>query len=194
MNLLESIQQCRLCAGQLPLPPKPVFQFQPGAPILIVGQAPGLKAHQSGTPFDDASGERLRNWLGVDRDSFYNPAHFALLPMALCYPGRGASGDLPPPSLCAQRWRQPLLDALGTPKLTVLLGQYAVRWHLETRAPLSEVVRHWREHWPQLLPLPHPSPRNSRWLTQHPWVEAEIIPALRQEVARILRPQTCCER
>lgn len=188
MNLIEDIQRCRLCSGQLPLEPRPVFQFQPGAPILIVGQAPGIKAHERNLPFDDASGDRLRAWLGVTRDSFYNPAHFALLPMAFCYPGKGKSGDLPPPPLCAQTWRTPLLEALGTPKLTLLLGQYAIRWHLKTQAPIAQVVARWRDHWPELLPLPHPSPRNSHWLRNHPWVEAEIIPALQERVRSILSP------
>lgn len=186
MSLIERVRDCRLCADELPLEPRPVLQFQPGAPILIVGQAPGLKAHQRGLPFDDPSGERLRAWLGVDRASFYNPAHFALLPMAFCYPGRGASGDLPPPPRCAQGWRQPLLEALGRPKLSILLGQYAIRWHLHTQAPIGQVVANWQGYWPTLLPLPHPSPRNIHWLRQHPWVENDILPLLRQRVAALL--------
>ena len=138
-----------------------MLQWHPDARILIAGQAPGRRVHASGLPFDDPSGERLRDWLGVDKTVFYDETRIAILPMAFCYPGTGKSGDLPPPPQCAAAWRQPLLAGLPHLQLTILLGQYAQRYHLPGRYPrLTEAVERWREHWPALLPLPHPSPRN----------------------------------
>nr|WP_206118963.1 uracil-DNA glycosylase family protein [Chromobacterium haemolyticum] len=185
--MLQEVRACRLCADSLPHGPRPVLQWHPDARILIAGQAPGRRVHASGLPFDDPSGERLRDWLGVDKTVFYDETRIAILPMAFCYPGTGKSGDLPPPPQCAAAWRQPLLAGLPHLQLTILLGQYAQRYHLPGRYPrLTEAVERWREHWPALLPLPHPSPRNQLWLRRHPWFEAELLPALRQRVAEVL--------
>lgn len=187
-ELLTRVRACRLCAASLPLGPRPVLQVDPRARVLIAGQAPGRRVHESGIPFDDASGERLRDWLGVDREVFYDPARVAILPMGFCYPGRGRSGDLPPRAECAPVWRQQLLERLDGVRLTVVLGRYAMAWHLEAgrHAALGDVVQHWREFGPALMPLPHPSPRNQGWLRRHPWFESELLPELRKRVAAAL--------
>ncbi|WP_207226498.1 uracil-DNA glycosylase family protein [Corticibacter populi] len=188
-QLLRQVRACRHCAASLPLPPRPIVQAGARARILIAGQAPGRITHERGIPFDDASGERLRRWLGVDRASFYDPDCFAILPMGFCYPGRGAHGDLPPRPECAPLWRQPLLDALPRIETTLLLGQYALAWHLPAQRGqrLTDTVRNWRTLWPAYVPLPHPSPRNQLWLRRNPWFEAELLPALRARVAALLR-------
>ncbi|MCZ8374283.1 MAG: uracil-DNA glycosylase family protein [Beijerinckiaceae bacterium] len=184
--LLARIRSCTICAN-LPLGPRPILQADPRARILIVGQAPGRITHAKGRPFDDPSGDRLRRWLGVDREQFYDPALFALVPMGFCYPGTGRGGDLPPRPECASLWRRPVLDALPAIALTLVLGEYAQSWHLpEQRGEsLAKRVSQWRTTWPRLVPMPHPSPRNQRWFRQHPWFEAELVPALRAETARI---------
>lgn len=184
---LVLVRRCALCHA-LPLGPKPIFQAAPASRILIAGQAPGRRAHESGTPFDDPSGNRLREWLGVDRASFYDPSKFAILPMGFCYPGAGTSGDLPPRSECAPAWRQALLDQLPRVELTLVIGAFAQRWHLPADAnrSITEIVRSWRDYWPRLLPMPHPSPRNARWLARNPFFEREVIPELQARVRGIL--------
>ena len=164
-ELLVQVRACTICSG-LPLGPRPILQASAGARVLIVGQAPGSKTHAKGRPFDDASGKRLRQWLGVTEAQFYDPDLFAILPMGFCYPGTGAGGDLPPRAECAPAWRRPLLEAMPAIELTLVLGQYALDWHAgDSRSKtLTETVRRWQEFWPELLPLPHPSPRNNRWL------------------------------
>ena len=185
--LLRRIRACTICAPHLPLGPRPVLQAGAGARILIAGQAPGRKVHASGIPFDDASGERLRQWLGVDRATFYDARRIAIVPMGLCYPGTGASGDLPPRPECAPAWRAPLLQRLPGVRLTVVLGRHAIAYHLPDAPPtLTQAVRDWRRHWPRAVPLPHPSPRNNLWLRRNPWFEAEVLPALRERVAELL--------
>lgn len=186
-QLLAEVRDCTHCAAQLPQPPRPVLQLGRGARILIAGQAPGRKVQDSGIPFDDPSGERLRAWLGVSRAQFYDPAQIAILPMGFCYPGKGRSGDLPPRPECAPLWRQRLLAQLPKLGLTLVIGQYAMAWHLpDVKSSLTETVRNWREHWPAQLPLPHPSPRNNIWLRKNPWFEAELLPPLRARVIELL--------
>lgn len=186
-RLCRDIAACRICAEHLPLRPRPVLQFDPRARILLAGQAPGRKVHASGIPFDDASGERLRAWLGLSREQFYDAGLLAILPMGFCYPGTGKSGDLPPRRECAATWRKPLLQHLQHLQLTLVIGQYAQAWHLpEAPRTLTETVRHWRDWWPTLVPLPHPSPRNQRWLRQNPWFEQELLPVLRERIAELL--------
>jgi len=187
-TLLDQVRRCRLCEASLPLGARPLLQCAPGARILLAGQAPGRKAHASGIPFDDASGERLRQWLGVDRQQFYDPDQFAILPMGFCYPGRGKAGDLPPRPECAAAWRRQLLARLPHIELVLVLGHHAQAWHLAgPDISLTERVRDWRAGWPKMLPLPHPSPRNNGWLGKNPWFEAELLPALRARVSELLQ-------
>jgi uracil-DNA glycosylase len=184
--LLDSIRSCRLCAPELPVEPRPVLQFHPSARILIASQAPGRIVHETGVPFDDRSGDRLRGWLGVDRERFYDQELFAIAPMAFCFPGAGKSGDLPPRRECAEKWREELLEELADVELVLAVGHYAVAYHLGTKLSLTESVRRWRE-WPSsLLPLPHPSPRNTYWLRKNGWFEAELVPELRARVEGVL--------
>ncbi|MDP2369373.1 uracil-DNA glycosylase family protein [Rhodoferax sp.] len=187
-SLLTEVRACRLCASSLPLGPRPVLVPHREARILVAGQAPGTKVPQSGIPFDDASGDRLRQWMGLDRAAFYDPLLVAFLPMGFCYPGRGASGDLPPRPECAATWRSRLLAQLPTVELVLLVGQYAQAWHLGTqrKATLTETVHAWRAYWPAALPLPHPSPRNNIWLKRNPWLELEVVPMLQQRVRSII--------
>ncbi len=186
-QLLPEVRRCRICKD-LPLGPKPLLQASAKARILIAGQAPGSKTHDKGRPFDDASGKRLRSWLGVDEEQFYDPACFAIIPMGFCYPGTGKGGDLPPRPECAPQWRQPLLDALPALELTIVLGQFALDWHLgDTKSKtLTDTVKRWREFWPEHLPLPHPSPRNIRWFKSNPWFEAEVVPELQRRVRELI--------
>ncbi|SEB09118.1 uracil-DNA glycosylase family protein [Variovorax sp. YR216] len=186
--LLRDIRACTLCAPQLPQPPRPVLQAHRAARILIAGQAPGRKVDRSGIPFDDASGDRLRLWMGVDRETFHDPTLIAIVPMGFCYPGTGASGDLPPRPECATAWRDRVLAGLPNIRLTLAIGQYAQAWHLEhgAGATVTGTVRAWRDHWPAMLPLPHPSPRNNVWLRRNPWFDEEVIPALRAQVRKLI--------
>lgn len=187
-SLLAEVRACTLCTEHLPLGPRPVVQAAPSARILVVGQAPGRRVHASGKPFDDPSGDRLRDWMGVTREQFYDPAQMAIIPMGFCYPGTGTSGDLPPRPECAPTWRARLLAQLPQIELTLVIGQYAHAWHLpEGQRRLTDNVRAWRDHWPHLVPLPHPSPRNILWLRRNPWLEEEVIPALRQRVAELIK-------
>ncbi len=186
-NLVDRIRACSICTD-LPLGPRPLLQVDPAARILIAGQAPGRKTHVKGVPFDDASGDRLRSWMGVDRQTFYNEKKIAILPMGFCYPGTGKSGDLPPRAECEPAWREAILEKLPNIKTTLVIGQYALRWHLGTarKDNLTKTVQAWQSYWPELLPLPHPSPRNIRWFMQNPWFDAQVIPALREHVQLVL--------
>ena len=169
--------------------PRPVVWFRPGARVLIAGQAPGMRVHASGKPFTDPSGDRLRSWMGVDEATFYDRGRIAIVPMAFCFPGYDAKGsDLPPPKICAQTWRQPILDSLPEVGLTLLIGGYAQNWHLGRRAKggVTATVAHWRDLAPSVFPLPHPSWRNTAWLKKNPWFEAEVLPALRARMAEVL--------
>lgn len=186
--MLKSVRACTLCEN-LALGPKPILQMNPEAKILIAGQAPGRKTHYVGIPFDDPSGDRLRKWMGIDRDTFYDESTFAILPMAFCYPGTTKSGDLPPSSLCAEQWRTQLLSMMPNIQLTLVIGQYALNWHLGGKqySTLTETVKHWEDYWPELLPMAHPSPRNNRWLKNNPWFEKSVLPELQKRVASFLR-------
>lgn len=181
-SLLESIRACTICKDDLPLGPRPILQFSASAKLLIVGQAPGRITHHKGVPFDDPSGDRLRDWLGVDRSTFYDATKIAILPMGFCFPGTGKNGDLPPRPECAPAWREPVLASLKSVELTLIIGRYAIDWHLPeyTDCTVTAAVRSWADVWPRQLILPHPSPRNNRWLKTNPWFEEEIIPALRR--------------
>jgi uracil-DNA glycosylase len=191
--LADSIAACRLCAGRFAATatahvPRPVPWFRPGARLLVAGQAPGLRVHRIGQPFRDASGDRLRGWLGLDDAAFYDRDRVAVVPMAFCFPGYDARGaDLPPPPLCAATWRAQVMAALPRLRLTVAVGGPAQRWHLGTRAGVTETVADWRRHLARgVFPLPHPSWRNTGWLKRNPWFEAEALPALRTAVAKVM--------
>lgn len=186
-SLIAEVRACTICSSHLPHGVRPVVQFHPDARLLIAGQAPGRKVHASGIPFDDVSGNRLRDWMGIDRDVFYDPELVALLPMGFCYPGTGKSGDLPPRPECAPAWRAQLLARLDKLQLTLVIGQYAQAYHLdEPKSSLTEIVQRWRDYWPNVVPLPHPSPRNNLWLRRNPWFETQLLPSLRQRVAEVL--------
>lgn len=181
-DLLVEVRACRQCAD-LPLGPRPVLRATTSARVLIIGQAPGARVHASGIPWDDPSGDRLRAWLGLDRATFYDPARIAIVPMGLCYPGRGPGGDLPPRAECAPRWHHRIFELMPNLALTLLIGRYAQEYYLGRKtASLAERVRRWPLAHADRLPLVHPSPRNRRWLARHPWFEAEVIPVVRQRV------------
>ncbi|RVV96760.1 uracil-DNA glycosylase family protein [Mesobaculum littorinae] len=191
-DLTRSLAGCRICADRFAATathhaPNPVLWFRPGARILIASQAPGLRVHEANTPFWDQSGKRLRQWLGVSDDEFYDRSRVAIVPMAFCFPGYDAKGgDLPPPPICATTWRRQVLGSLPDIRLTVLIGGYAQKWHLGTREGVTATVARWREHAPGVFPLPHPSWRNTAWLKRNPWFEDELVPVLRTHVREAL--------
>jgi uracil-DNA glycosylase len=187
-QLLVAVRDCRVCEGQLPLGPRPVLRAAATARILIVGQAPGLRVHTTGIPWDDPSGERLRAWMGVGKETFYDESRIAIIPMGYCYPGRGNGGDLPPRRECAQLWLDHLLARLPLIELTLLIGQHAQRHFLGRRLKptLAETIKAWREYSPTYCPLPHPSPRNTPWLQRHSGFESELLPELRERIEGIL--------
>lgn len=194
-ELVAQIRQCRICrdtplAKPLPHEPNPVVVASPNARVLIAGQAPGTRVHASGIPFDDRSGDRLRQWLGVTREEFYNPELFAIVPMGFCFPGQDLRGsDLPPRRECAPAWREPLLAMMPQVELVLAIGSYAQAWHLpgDPRAKLGERVADWRaivmrNSSPRILALPHPSWRNTAWLNRNPWFETDLLPFLQREI------------
>jgi uracil-DNA glycosylase len=187
-KLLTEISQCSICKKHLPFAPRPIMQAGPEAKIIIIGQAPGLKVQQSGKPWDDASGKKLREWLGVDDETFYNPKKIALVPMGFCYPGKGTSGDLPPRPECAPQWHLPLLTAMKKVELIILIGQYSQNYYLKEKAKenLTATVKDFKKYLPEYFPLPHPSPRNRFWLTQNKWFEKETVPLLQKKVKSLL--------
>jgi uracil-DNA glycosylase len=189
-GLLRDIRACRICADHLPHGPRPVLRARASSRILIAGQAPGTRVHESGVPFTDPSGDRLRDWLGVDEKTFYDEARIAIVPMGFCFPGLDdKGGDLPPRKECAPAWRDKLMAGLGRVELTLLVGTYAQAWHLKDarRKTLTETVAAWRDYGPKIIPLPHPSWRNNAWVKKNPWFEAELLPHLRRRVARVLK-------
>jgi len=184
--LLREIRSCQICAKYLPLGPRPVVQAGEQARVLIIGQAPGLRVHETGVPFNDASGRRLREWLQMSDEDFYNPDKLAIMPMGFCYPGKGKSGDLPPRPECAPQWHQPLLAELPQIQLTLLIGQYAQKYYLKDGyKTLTERVRNWHELPDNILPLPHPSPRNQIWMHKNPWFEQEVVIELQRRMKKI---------
>ncbi len=185
--LLEDIQSCRLCEPNLPHGANPVLRVDSGAKLLIAAQAPGIKVHETGVPFNDPSGDRLRAWMGVDRDVFYDESKVAIVPMGFCYPGRGRSGDLPPRKECADTWRADLLKQLINIQFTLVIGQYAFRYHMpERKGGLTDAVKDWHYAWPNQILLPHPSPRNNIWLKRNGWFERDVVPLLRRRVQEVL--------
>ena len=187
--VLDDIAACRACAGELPHAPRPVVFVRPQTRLLIAGQAPGRRVHESGLPFNDASGDRRRNWLDVTREEFYTPEKFAIVPMGFCFPGTGRNGDLPPRPECAPTWHPRLLPRLERLRLTLAIGQYAQAGLLDEQRgrTLTETVQAWRQHLQRgVLPLPHPSPRNRLWLARNPWFERDLLPVLRARVADAL--------
>ncbi len=191
-DLADDIQSCRLCADRFAATrtahaPRPVPWFDPRARLLIAGQAPGLRVHRSGVPFDDASGDRLRDWLGLSRDTFYDRARVAIVPMAFCFPGYDSRGaDLPPPAICGATWHDSVMQALPAIRLTVVIGAHAQRYHLGTRDSVTRTVAGWRDHLPGRIPLPHPSWRNTGWLRKNPWFAADLLPVLRARVTALM--------
>ena len=186
-KLLTEVRACTICADQLADGVRPVLQVHPQARVLIVGQAPGRRVHESGVPFDDPSGERLRDWMGVDRETFYDPEQVAIVPMGFCFPGTGKSGDLPPRPECAPAWREPLLAGLKAVDLTLVIGKYAIDWHLDAAGQnLTQTVLDWKKYRPAQIPLPHPSPRNNIWLKRNPSFESEVLPYLKRRIRKAL--------
>lgn len=198
-RLSADIAACRICrdapadgANPLPHEPRPVAVLSETAKILIAGQAPGLRVHETGLPFNDPSGNRLRDWLGVDRETFYNPDRFAIVPMGFCFPGYDDKGsDLPPRKECARRWRSEIMAAMPQIELVLTIGQYAQKWHMGPRrlSKMTDTVKNWRAYLgarqsPVMLPLPHPSWRNTGWLKKNPWFEAELLPTLKALVRK----------
>lgn len=188
-ELIEEIRSCRYCEAHLPLGPRPILSAAASAKIMIAGQAPGTKVHRSGIPWDDASGERLRSWLDMEKEIFYDETKIAIIPMGFCYPGKGERGDLPPRPECAELWQAKLKNLLPNIRITITIGQYAIKHHLGKRRKktLTETTRNWHEYLDDgIIPLVHPSPRNIMWQRRNPWFEEEVIPAIRQEVWKAL--------
>ncbi|MET0337787.1 MAG: uracil-DNA glycosylase family protein [Caulobacter sp.] len=189
--VLADIAACRACAGELAHEPRPVVRVSPQTRILICGQAPGRLVHETGLPFNDPSGNRLRGWMGIDRETFYGDSRVGVAAMAFCFPGTNPKGgDYPPPTRCAQLWRRKLLDNLPKMELTLLVGWHAQAWALGPRsmASMTETVRQWERYVPEFLPMPHPSWRNTAWLKKNPWFDAEVVPYLQARVHKILKP------
>lgn len=188
-NLLKEIRACTVCKKFLPYPPQPIIQAAKQSKIIIIGQAPGLKVQLSGIPWDDASGNELRRWLGVTKEQFYDENLFALVPMGFCYPGKGKSGDLPPRPECAPLWHGRLLHYMKEVKLIILIGQYAQKYYLgdKLKPTLTETVKNYTTYLPQYLPLVHPSPRNKIWQKKNPWFEKDVVPQLQKIVKRSLK-------
>lgn len=187
-ELMQQIRACKVCESFLPLGVNPVVQAHPESKIVIIGQAPGLKVHQSNIAWNDASGDQLRKWLHVTKEQFYDPKLFALIPMGFCYPGKGTSGDLPPRKECAPLWHKKLLDEMHQVELILLIGQYSQRYYLKDKKHenITENVRHFKEYLPKYFPLPHPSPRNFIWMNKNDWFTTDVLPELKNRITAIL--------
>jgi uracil-DNA glycosylase len=187
INVLQEARACRICATSLAHEPRPVLSASASSRLLIIGQAPGARVNASGVPWDDPSGDRLRQWINLSKEAFYDETRVAIIPMGFCYPGKGHSGDLPPRPECAPRWHAALLSQLPEIRLTLLIGQYAQRYYLASRYPtLTTTVKAWREFLPGYIPLPHPSPRNQIWLKKNQWFEREVLAELKKQVSLAL--------
>lgn len=188
-KLLSEIRDCEVCSAYLPLGPRPIVTAHGKARIVLIGQAPGTKVHETGIPWDDASGKQLRQWLGVTDEQFYDEKKFAFVPMGFCYPGKGNGGDLPPRTECAPLWHQKLWDQMPDLELIVLIGAYAQKYYLkkEMQQNLTETVKAYQTYMPRYFPLPHPSPRNRFWLRKNPWFEEQVVSALRNSVDKALQ-------
>ena len=190
-TLKKNVRSCSVCSDNLPFGPRPVIQIDTNSRILVASQAPGRKVHETGIPFNDASGNRLREWLGVSKETFYDSNKIAILPMGFCYPGTGKSGDFAPRPECAKKWRSKLLSSLKQIQLTLVIGQYAIAYHLPNeKGNLTNIVCDWKKHWPTIIPLPHPSPRNNLWLNRNPWFQKELLPLVRARVSSVLSAET----
>lgn len=184
-DLLSEVRSCRICEQYLS--PNPVIRVSRSAKLLIIGQAPGVRVHETGIPWNDPSGDRLRRWLALDRDTFYDESKIAIVPMGFCYPGKGKSGDLPPRKECYEHWHQKLLSSMPNIEMTLLVGQYAQRKYLPARTQsLTENVKQWRDFFPEFVPMIHPSPRNTYWLQRNPWFESELVPAVKEHIKTLL--------
>lgn len=185
-SLLDNISRCTECAAHIE--PNPVLSAHPNSKIILIGQAPGQKVHQSGIPWDDKSGDNLRNWMGVDKQTFYDPEQIALIPMGFCYPGKGKSGDLPPRKECAPLWHHKLFSELKSAEMTILIGQYAQSYYLGNRmkSNLTETVRAFEDYLPKHFVLPHPSPRNNIWQAKNPWFAKDVLPLLKLSISKTL--------
>jgi len=187
-DIIKQALQCTICADKLTHGVRPVFSVDEKSRILIIGQAPGIKVHQSGVPWDDKSGVNLRSWLGITAEEFYDPYKIGILPMGFCYPGKGKSGDLPPRKECAPKWHPLLLPFMSDVQLTILIGQYAQKYYLpEPKKNLTETVKAFEDYLPHYFVLPHPSPRNNIWMAKHSWFKRDVLPILKQKVAHILK-------
>lgn len=185
-ELLHDISQCTICKAHLPLGPRPVVTAHPNSKIVIIGQAPGTKVHESGIPWDDQSGKKLREWLNVTNEQFYNTENFAIIPMGFCYPGKGKTGDLPPRPECAPQWHEPLLEKMSKVELIILIGAYAQNYYLKDKKTLTERVGDYKSYLPKYFPIPHPSPTNRFWRAKNPWFEELVVPELRKKVKELI--------
>ena len=186
--LTKEVRECTICAEHLPFEPRPVLSPSRKAKILIIGQAPGTKVHNTGIPWNDPSGEKLRDWMGVDREIFYDNNKIAIMPTAFCYPGKGKSGDLPPRPECAPQWHPQLLNLMPQIELTLLIGRYAQNYYLKDskKKTLTDTVSDWKKYSPDYFPMPHPSPRNKLWLKKNAWFEKDVVPALKRRIKKLL--------
>jgi len=189
LNLIRDIHNCKACAAKLPNQPNPVIQIGKQSKILIIGQAPGRRVHETGIPWNDPSGNKLRTWLGVSKEDFYDPALFSIVPMGFCYPGKGKSGDLPPMPECAKLWHLKIMEEFESRPLIILIGNYAQLYYLKGSygGSLTETVKQYHEYLPTYFPLPHPSPRNQNWLKVNPWFSNEVLPALKETVLHTIQ-------
>jgi len=186
-NLLREVRACAVCSEHLAAGPRPIVQLAESASIVIIGQAPGRRVHESGIPWDDPSGNRLRSWLDLTNEQFYDPNVVAILPMGFCYPGSATSGDLPPRPECAPLWHEPLLSHLPEDRLEIVIGTYAQKRYIDSPGKnLTETVANWQQYLPSQIVMPHPSPRNQAWFKKNPWFEADVLPAVRERVSSVI--------